>query len=101
MLVSLYPLHALALILSRPDSAQSAVVLVRYSMPLVPVSLLFVACGIQAALEAIAARATLQPALQVLTAFACVVALAITGPLPQCYVVPNTSTAILLRRALP
>jgi hypothetical protein len=93
MLVSLYPLHALALILSRPDSAQSAVVLVRYSMPLVPVSLLFVACGIQAALEAIAARATLQPALQALTAFACVVALTITGPLPQCYVVPNNFTS--------
>ena len=48
MLVSLYPLHALALVLSRPDSAQSAIVLTRYCIPLVPVSLLFVACGIQA-----------------------------------------------------
>jgi hypothetical protein len=93
MLVSLYPLHALALILSRPDSAQSAVVLVRYSMPLVPVSLLFVACGIQAILEAIAARAMLRPALQTLTAFACVAALALAGPLPQCYVVPNNFTS--------
>jgi hypothetical protein len=93
MLVSLYPLHALALILSRPDAAQSAIVLTRYCLPLVPVSLLFVACGIQAALEAIAARATLQPVLQTLIACACVVALVITGPLPQCYVAPNNFTS--------
>jgi hypothetical protein len=93
MLASLYPLHALALILSRPNSAQSAIVLVRYSIPVVPVSLLFVACGIQAILEAIAARATLRPALQTLTAFACMAALALTGPLPQCYVVPNNFTS--------
>ena len=93
MLVSLYPLHALALILSRPDAAQSAILLTRYCIPLVPVSLLFVACGIQAALEAITARATLQPALQTLTAFAYVIALAITGPLPQCYVAPNNFTS--------
>jgi hypothetical protein len=93
MLVSLYPLHALALILSRPDAAQSAILLTRYCIPLVPVSLLFVACGIQATLEAITARPTLQPALQTLTAFAYVIALAITGPLPQCYVAPNNFTS--------
>jgi Dolichyl-phosphate-mannose-protein mannosyltransferase len=93
MLVGLYPLHALALIISRPDSAQSAIVLVRYSIPLVPVSLLFVACGIQSALEAIAARASLQPVLQILVAAACVAALAMTGPLPQCYVAPNNFTS--------
>ena len=93
MLVSLYPLHALALILSRPDSAQSAILLIRYCIPLVLVSLLFVACGIQAILEAIAARAPLRPALQILAAFACVAALALAGPLPQCYVVPNNFTS--------
>lgn len=93
MLVSLYPLHALAFILSRPDCAQSAIVVTRYCIPLVPVSLLLVACGIQAALEAIAARATFQPALQTVAAFAYVVALAITGPLPQCYVAPNNFTS--------
>jgi hypothetical protein len=93
MLAGLYPLHALALILSRPDSAQSGIVLVRYCIPLVPVSLLFVACGIQAALEFIVARATLQPALQTATAFAFVSALAITGPLPQCYVAPDNFTS--------
>lgn len=93
MLAGLYPLHALALILSRPDSAQSGIVLVRYCIPLVPVSLLFVACGIQAALEFIAARATLQRALQTATAFAFVSALAITGPLPQCYVAPDNFTS--------
>ena len=47
MLVSLYPLHALALMLSRPDSAQSAIVLTRYCIPLVPVSLLFAAGGLK------------------------------------------------------
>jgi len=93
LLVSLYPMHALAFILSRPDCAQSAIVVTRYCIPLVPVSLLLVACGIQAALEAIAARATLQPALQTLTAFVCVGALAIAGPLPQCYVAPNNFTS--------
>jgi hypothetical protein len=93
MLVSLYPLHALALILSRPDSAYSAIVLTRYCIPLVPVSLLLAACGIQATLEAIAVRARLRPALQKLTALACVTALAVAGPLPQCYVAPNNFTS--------
>jgi hypothetical protein len=60
---------------------------------LVPVSLLFVACGIQSALEFIAARATLRPALQSVLAFACVGALVLAGPLPQCYVAPNNFTS--------
>jgi hypothetical protein len=93
MLISLYPLHALALILSRPDSAQSAIVLVRYCIPLTPVSLLFVACGIQATLEMIAARVALRPGLQTVTASACAAALALAGPLPQCYVAPNNFTS--------
>jgi len=92
MLVSLYPLHAVALILSRPDCAQSAIVLTRYCIPLVPVSLLFVACGLQTVLEAIAARVTLQPALQAVAAIACIGALALTGPLPQCYQAPDNFT---------
>ena len=91
-LVSLFPLHALALILSRPDGAQSAIVLTRYCIPLVPVSLLFVACGIETALAAVAARTTLQPVLQKLIAVACVAALAFAGPLPQCYNAPNNFT---------
>ena len=93
MLVSLYPLHVLALLFSRPDSAQSAILLVRYCIPLVPVSLLFVACGIQAALEIIATRANLRPALQTLIAIACVTALVFAGPLPQTDVAPNNFTS--------
>ena len=92
-LVSLFPLHVLALLLSRPDSAQSAIVLVRYSILLVPVCLLFVACGIQASLDAIAARTEFRPVLQNLIAIVCVAALALTGPLPQCYVRPNNFTS--------
>jgi hypothetical protein len=92
-LVSLFPLHVLALLLSRPDSAQSAIVLVRYSIPLVPVCLLFVACGIQMGLDVIAARTEFRPALQNLIAIVCVAALALTGPLPQCYVTPNNFTS--------
>ena len=92
MLVSLFPLHALALILSRPDSAQSAIVLARYCIPLVPVSLLFVACGLQAALAAIADRVTLRPALQTVMAAAVVGAFILAGPLPQCYLAPNNFT---------
>ncbi len=92
MLVSLFPLHALALVLSRPDSAQSAIVLTRYCLPLVPVSLLLAACGIQSALEALASRANVQPRLQRLIAIASVMALALGGPLPQCYLSPNNFT---------
>jgi hypothetical protein len=92
MLVSLYPLHALALIASRPISADDPVVLTRYCIPLVPVSLLFVACGMQAVIEAIAARVNFRPVLQIFTTFACVAALAIAGPLPQCYLPPNNFT---------
>ena len=92
-MLSLYPLHALALLLSRPDSAQSAIMLVRYCMPLVPVSLLLVACGIQAALETLAARVSLRPVLQTLITAAGVTALAFTGPLPQTYVAPNNFTS--------
>lgn len=93
MLLSLYPLHALALILARPDSAQSAIVLARYCIPLAPVSLLLVACGLQAAVQAFAARISLQPGLQTTIAVACILALAVAGPLPQCYVSPNSFTS--------
>ena len=43
LVLSLYPLHVLALIISRPESAQSAIMLARYSIPLVPVTLLLAA----------------------------------------------------------
>ncbi len=93
MLVSLYPLHAIVLLLSRPDSSQTAVVLVRYSIPLVPVSLLLVACGIQSVLEIFARRTAFHPNMQALTVFACVVALVLAGPLPQIYFTPNNFTS--------
>ena len=92
-LVSLYPLYALALILSRPDSAQSAIVLTRYCIPLVPVSLLFVACGLQNLLDMIATRVALRPAMQTLAVAAWVAVMASVGPLPQCYVAPNNFTS--------
>lgn len=92
-LVSLYPLYALALILSRPDSAQSAIVLTRYCIPLVPVSLLFVACGMQDVLEMVAGRVVLRPTLQMLAVVAWVAVMASAGPLPQCYVAPNNFTS--------
>jgi hypothetical protein len=91
MLVSLYPLHAAALLLSRPQGAQSAIVLVRYAIPLVPVSLLFVACGMQSVLEYLARRMALKPALQTLLAVAGVTVLFSAGPLAQ-YVAPNNFT---------
>lgn len=91
-LVSLFPLHLLALVLSRPEGAQSAIVLARYCIPLLPVCLFLAACGIQGALEAIAARASFRPMLQTMIGSVAVVALMITGPLPQCYVTPNNFT---------
>ncbi len=93
MLVSLYPLHLLALILSKPDSVQSAILLVRYCIPLVPVGLLFVSCGVFALLEAIAARISLRNSLQAVIAFGFAAALVVAGPLPQCYVAPNNFTS--------
>jgi hypothetical protein len=93
LLVSLIPLHALALLVSRPDSAQSAVVLLRYSIPVVPVSLMLVASGIQAAMDAIAARIESRPTLQGLAGYAFAAALVLAGPLPQCYVAPNNFTS--------
>jgi hypothetical protein len=93
LLVSLYPLHILALVISRPESAQSAIMLARYCIPLAPVTLLFAACGLQLLLETMAARARLQPALQTVIRFACVAALAAAGPLPQCYFSPNSFTS--------
>jgi hypothetical protein len=86
-------LHVAAILLSRPDGAQSALVLVRYSLPLVPVSLLFAACGIQAALEAVAARTAFRTELQTTIAFAVAGALALAGPLPQTYLPPNNFTS--------
>ena len=91
-LVLLFPLHALALLASRPDSAQSAIVLTRYCIPLVPVCLLFAACGMVGGLEAAGARFKLQPVLQGTVAAVGVAALGATGPLPQCYVPPNNFT---------
>jgi hypothetical protein len=93
VLVSLYPLHVAALILSRPDAAQSGIVLARYCMPLVPVSLLFAACGLYAALDAIGARVAMRPALPVAVVAGSVATLALGGPLPQCYVNPNNFTS--------
>jgi hypothetical protein len=91
-LVTLYPLHLLALAISRPESVDVPLVIVRYSIPLVPVSLLLLACGIQYVLEAFARRTGFQPMLQALTAFACAIALALAGPLPQIYSAPNNFT---------
>lgn len=91
-LASLYPLHLLALAISRPDSVDVPLVIVRYSIPLVPVSLLLVACGIQYTLEAFARRTGFHPMLQTLTAIACAIALALAGPLPQIYSAPNNFT---------
>ena len=93
MLLSLYPLHAIAVVLSRPDAAQSAIVLTRYCIPLVPVSLLFVACGLLGVLEFLATRMALRPVLQTTLALVYIVAVAFAGPLPQTYLAPNNFTS--------
>src|SRR5208282_4395378 len=93
MLLSLFPLHALALVVSRPDSMQSGIVLLRYCIPLVPVSLLLAACGLESGLEAMAARISLRPAAQALIGVALAAALCLAGPLPQCYIAPNNFTS--------
>ncbi|MGA2246371.1 MAG: glycosyltransferase family 39 protein [Verrucomicrobiota bacterium] len=93
MLICLYPLHAAALMVSRPDSAQAAIVLVRYCIPLVPVSLLFVACGLQAVLEFMAARLALRTAVQVVAGLSLITVLVSAGPLLPCYAAPNNFTS--------
>jgi hypothetical protein len=93
MLLSLYPLHAIALLISHPDAAQSAIILVRYSIPLVPVSLLFAACGIQAAFDAVTVRLPFRPILEMLMVLGGMVCLLVEGPLRQCYTAPNNFTS--------
>jgi len=92
-LLILYPLHALALLLSRPDGAQSAIVVTRYCIPLVPISLLLVACGLQRIFDFLASRMALRPALQTVLGVGYIAALAFAGPLPQTYVSPNNFTS--------
>jgi Dolichyl-phosphate-mannose-protein mannosyltransferase len=92
-LLSLYPLHALALMFSRPDGTQSAIVLARYCIPLVPVSLLLVACGLQTALTFLNRQVVLRPASQILLASAGIGALLFGGPLPRTYTAPNNFTS--------
>lgn len=92
-LVSLYPLHILSLLLTRPDAAQSGIVLARYCIALVPVSLLLCSSGIYALLERIAARSALRPAVQLGMAFACAATMALSGPLAQTYISPNNFTS--------
>jgi hypothetical protein len=91
-LLSLYPLHALAIVLSRPDSIQSAIVVTRYCIPMVPVSLLLVACGLQRILEFLAGRMVLRPALQAGLAAGYIAVVAFAGPLLQIYAAPNNFT---------
>lgn len=91
-LVSLYLFHVLALVILHPDSVGVPLVMVRYSIPLVPVSLLLVAGGIQFVLETLGQRTGFHPQLQALVAFACAVALILAGPLPQIYSAPNNFT---------
>jgi uncharacterized membrane protein len=92
-LLSLFPLHALVLIFSRPDGTQSAIVLARYCIPLIPVSLLLVACGLQAGLDFLIQRIALRPASKILLAGTTISALILGGPLPQTYTSPNNFTS--------
>jgi hypothetical protein len=92
-LLLLYPLHLLAMLIARPESGQSAIVVARYCVPLVPVNLLLVSCGIVAGLEWLQRRAALKPLLQTVVAGCAVAAFAFAGPLPQTYVGPNSFTS--------
>jgi hypothetical protein len=92
MLLSLYPIHIEALAALHPDSVGIPLVMVRYSIPLVPVSLLLVASGLQFIMETAGQRAGFHPKLQALVGFACVTALVLAGPLPQIYSAPNNFT---------
>jgi len=92
ILLSLYPLHILAILVSRPDAVQSPIVLTRYCIPLVPVSLLLAACGVRAIFDFLATRMALRPAwwLVPLSVYPAVMVLA--GPLPQRLDAPNSFT---------
>ncbi len=91
-LLALYPLQMLALMISRPHSCHVGILLARYTIALVPVSLLLVSYGIQAAFDAAGARRSPSRALQILVVFVFVAALLVAGPLPQAYVAPNNFT---------
>lgn len=91
-LISLYPLHVLALVMLHPDSVGIPLVMVRYSIPLAPVSLLLVACGIQYILEIFSRHTGFQTKWHAVPALAGILALVLAGPLPQIYSTPNNFT---------
>jgi hypothetical protein len=91
-LVSLYPLHALALLVTKPDFMHSAIVLTRYCIALVPVSLLLAACGVHTVLDMLQARTGVKPLVRHSITIAFVALLLATGPIPQFYKRPNAFT---------
>jgi hypothetical protein len=93
LFLALFPLHAIALAISKPDSAQSAMVLVRYAIVLLPVTLLFVSGGVSLAIEKARERFKMSEVISSAIAVVLVLSYLLAGPLPQTYVAPNAFTS--------
>jgi hypothetical protein len=91
-LATCFPMQMLALILSRPHSCHVGIVLTRYSIILVPVSLLLVACALQSFLTALNQRNHSKPLLNWLLICAFIATLFLTGPLYKIMSKPNNFT---------
>ncbi len=87
-----FPLQLLALVIVRPHSCHVGIVLMRYSIIFVPVVLMLVACGLQAALTSLAARLRAKSLVLELPAYAFVASLVLAGPLPRTYATLSSFT---------
>lgn len=92
ILLAVYPLQILALLISGPHSSHVGIVLARYSMPLLPITLLFVACGLFLVFERVSTANPSRPLFTWYLPFACILVLGLTGPLAGTYYRPNNFT---------
>jgi hypothetical protein len=85
-------IQIMALALIRPKSCDAGIVLARYSVILIPVSLLAIAYGLQSLLDSLAKHKPLKPMLRWILIFTFVITLFIAGPLPRILSCPNNFT---------
>jgi hypothetical protein len=91
-IIMCFPLQILALMLVRPHSCHVGIVLVRYSIILVPMALLLVAYGLQSILTALINNNSIKPVVGWTIISAFIIILFLTGPLPRILTTPNNFT---------
>ena len=85
-------MQILALIIVSPKSCDAGIVLARYSVILIPVSLMSAAYGLHSLLELLSKQTTLRPILNWSLILALTITLFLAGPLPRIMSQPNNFT---------